>query len=161
MGRAKRRIWICSPWITRKDIRKYLRAEDVRIILGFSNKRDIKISDLEFLKSLNEEKNVQVRVNERAHRKIYIFDSCAVVGSSNLTNMGLGRSIRHNLETSIASDEEDVVNGATRHFEKTWNESIPISELQYKVERKKPKMRGIKEILELFRPHNPLERILD
>jgi len=159
---SKKRIWFCSPWITRKDIGRYLdKAEDVRIILGFSKKQDMKISDLEFLEKMDKKNNIQVRVNDKAHRKIYIFDSFALIGSSNLTHMGLGQSTNSNLESSVASDDPKILNGAIRHFQDTWNNSIPLSELDIAFRKKRPKIRGIKEILELFRPHNPLERILD
>ena len=162
LAKSKSRIWICSPWITRKDIKKYLqKVKDVKIILGFSNKRDFRISDLSFLEEINNQKNVQVRVNKRAHRKVYVFDSFALIGSSNLTYMGLGQNERYNLETSVISDDKKIVTGAIRHFKETWKDSIPFSDLDVEIKKKKPKIRGIKEILELFKPHNPLERILD
>ncbi len=97
---------------------------------------DVENGILDFIDDLIEGK-IEVRAhNSKAiHAKFYLFlpevhtehsDGWVIMGSSNLTEAGLGIKQSPNYELNIALKDFDDVNFAKKEFEQLWAESTPI-----------------------------------
>lgn len=91
---AQRRIWVTSPWITSGAVNLFLRDAlprvgseelDIRIVYRVKEPKDLEITELEALKTL-EGAGCQIRYSTRLHAKLILVDQRgAIVSSSNLT----------------------------------------------------------------------------
>lgn len=161
LGTSRQRAWIASPWITiGRRLLEETPAEDVRILLRNSGKKDRQISDFESLKSLDSSGKARVRCSINLHAKMYVFDTFAVVTSSNLTNHGMGLSAGKNDELGVLLTEPHEVVEIQSRFENLWDTASNISETNtHQGGRRRRGIRSISEVLSLFRPQNPLKRI--
>jgi len=159
LSMSTHRVWITSPWVSTWLIDRKIIQKDARLIVRFSDKTDYRITDFEKLKQLTEEGVWDIRYHPNLHSKMYIFDDFCIIGSSNLTSRGMGKSGQSNRETSVLIESNQEIQDASNRFLEIWEESEPIQDIRFSFKRKQPKMRGIKDILNLFKPHNPFERI--
>jgi phosphatidylserine/phosphatidylglycerophosphate/cardiolipin synthase-like enzyme len=152
------RVWITSPWVSVWIIDKKIKQKDARLVVRLSDKTDLNITDFERLKQLNNEGIWMVRCHPNLHSKMYIFDEFCIIGSSNLTSRGMGKSSQSNRETSVLLESKGEIQDASARFLEIWNESTPINGVTFSFKIKPVKVRGIRDILRLFKPHNPFER---
>lgn len=160
MKRSKMRAWIASPWVSAHLLFRHCSANDRRLVVRLSSRNDIRISDFDALKKLDEAGKWQVRCHEDLHAKLYLFDDFVIIGSSNLTDKGMGISGKSNAEASIRLQSPEELNQIASRFQEIWDQSTAINDFEFSMQKKRPKIRGPLEILELFKPHNPFERIL-
>lgn len=95
-------IIIISPFINFSKFFDYYKGENTKIATNFTKEIFTRgSSDIDFfLKAA--EKNAEIRHIEKLHSKLYIFDDCIIIGSSNLTYGGLQK----NVETNILISKE-------------------------------------------------------
>ncbi len=99
---------------------------------------DKKVEDgiLQFVQDLVDGR-IEIRAHQKAniHAKFYLFlpenhsehsDGWVIMGSSNLTEAGLGIKASPNYELNIALKDFDDVRFARMEFDSLWNESTPI-----------------------------------
>jgi len=123
MNRASKRLWICTPYIGQRYIELLAlskkRGLDVRILVRKCvENRDI----IEKARILE----LELRLLEKLHAKIYIIDDQCIIGSLNLTESG----IEYNMELLLIIDKEsepELFNNLEKAFELLWIISQPIS----------------------------------
>ena len=95
-------ISIAAPYVTKTDelIRAARSGKRVDLLVGLNS-----TTSPEALSAVHHEPNIQVRyyTHRRFHAKIYLFDTAAMVGSSNLTDGGL----QFNREAIILLDDSE------------------------------------------------------
>ena len=95
-------ISIAAPYVTKTDelIRAAKSGKRVDLLVGLNA-----ATSPDALSAIHQEPNIQVRyyTHRRFHAKIYLFDTAAMVGSSNLTDGGL----QFNREATILLDDSE------------------------------------------------------
>ena len=114
---AKKRIWVCSPFISSRYanilVRKALAGVDVKVVT--SPKNDSEVFDI--LKRIN----VRVSYEVFVHAKMYIIDDVAYTGSMNLTVSGVEKNVE-----IIQRHENEGVKKLEEEFIKIWEISKDI-----------------------------------
>ena len=96
-------IFIISPFINFSKFFDYYTGESIKIATNFTKKIfERSSSDIDFFVKANE-KNAEIKHIEKLHSKIYLFDDCIIIGSSNFTYGGL----KNNIETNVLISKED------------------------------------------------------
>lgn len=159
LSTSVQRVWITSPWVSTWIIDRKINQKDARLVVRLSDKTDFKITDFKTLKQLNNNGIWKIRCHPNLHSKMYIFDNFCIIGSSNLTSRGMGKSNKSNRETSVLIESKEELQEASNRFFEIWEESDPINEISFTFKRKQPKVRGLRDLLRLFKPHDPFERL--
>jgi len=135
---ARRIIRIACPFIKLRNIRLMLATmqtqNDVPLrieLLTRLNVRDCRsyVHDISAMKLLLDNPlanscDIYVRINNRLHAKLYIFDNAeAFVTSSNLTYAGFNR----NLEIALASTRPEVLSATVDHFQILFRNGSPLT----------------------------------
>ena len=101
------RIWISTPYVDEMGvslINSSCKAEDVRVITRKNRYMD------------GLDKRVNVKINQHIHTKLYIGDSSAYVGSSNLTYA----SLLDNIELLIKIEDSKTVSDLAGYYKVLW-----------------------------------------
>lgn len=120
------RAWLISPYVTSDALVGAVRAcsaPSKRLVTRFDG-RDIVAgaTDLRVIGDLKQA-NVDVRIWEGVHAKVYVLDDWSYVGSANLTARGLDTSLR---EFGRGSQQVDHVSEAAAYFERLWRDAIDL-----------------------------------
>lgn len=137
---AQRRIWVTSPWIKSEAVNLFLRDAlprvgseelDIRIVYRVKEPKDLEITELEALKTL-EGAGCQIRYSTRLHAKLILVDQRgAIVSSSNLTasagySLDLGSARRNEELGVLVQDEPEVLDDLERQFLAIWDAATSI-----------------------------------
>lgn len=96
-------IVIISPFINFSKFFDYYNGESIKIATNFTNEIfERTSSDINFFVRAAEN-NAEISHIENLHSKIYVFDDCIIIGSSNFTYGGL----KKNVETNVLISKED------------------------------------------------------
>ncbi len=119
-------IFIAAPYVTKTDelIRAAKSGKRVDLLVGLNA-----ATSPEALSAVHQEPNIRVRyyTHRRFHAKIYLFDSAAMVGSSNLTDGGL----QSNREATILlddSEDSDTIVELRAVFKDLWDFASVMTE---------------------------------
>lgn len=100
---VSKNIVIISPFINFSKFFDYYNGERIKIATNFTKEIfERGSSDIEFFVRATEN-NAEIRHIENLHSKIYVFDDCIIIGSSNFTYGGL----KKNVETNVLISKED------------------------------------------------------
>ncbi|MCB0739004.1 MAG: helicase, partial [Bacteroidetes bacterium] len=109
--------------------------------------KEVEDGILKFINDLIDGKiEVRAHNSKSIHAKFYLFlpqehtehsDGWVLMGSSNLTDAGLGKKQSPNYEMNVALKNYDDVKFASNEFEQLWKESTPILPTDIKEYRKK------------------------
>lgn len=90
-------IYILSPFINLSEMLDYIKTDKVRIATNFTPEIFEKgSSNIEFFVKAST-RNFEIRYIKDLHAKIYLFDDCVILGSSNFTYGGLDKNIEANV----------------------------------------------------------------
>jgi len=125
-------FWVASPYLGLGAYQVFSHRivdappEDVRFIFGLNEGavRGGGVNPYEIENFQNLFNNRNIRTNNTFHAKLYIFDKKALVTSANLSQTAFER----NVEVG-ALFEGDQVEKIKRFYEKLWNDSYPIGNL--------------------------------
>ena len=99
---------IISPFINFSNIFNKCNG-NMKIATNFSAEIFIKgSSDIDFFIKANE-RNYEIKHIDNLHSKIYLFDDCVIIGSSNLTYGGLNNNVETNLCISKESENFEAI----------------------------------------------------
>jgi len=126
---AKKSVKIASAWMRREALNEVLgeigNNVKVEVILRTSEIGDLKITDCGVFQIL-EKLRAAIYLSDRLHSKFVVVDEeVAVVGSANLTALGLNLT-NGNLETVLLIDEPNTVKELSNHFERLKKEAFPL-----------------------------------
>lgn len=143
-----------SDLTTVSEIQKgYLKRKEATIdslnrdLLNLSEEEKAKIVELsELIQSGNID--IRIYVKDKFHSKAYIFhriideeqQDSAIVGSSNFSNNGLGKSEISNTELNIYITQVSMVSGVETWFDNIWDDSQEFREELMKIIDKKVKV---------------------
>lgn len=100
---VSKNIVIISPFINFSKFFDYYNGERIKIATNFTKEIfERGSSDIEFFVRATEN-NAEIRHIENLHSKIYVFDDCIIIGSSNFTYGGL----KKNVETNVLISKEN------------------------------------------------------
>ena len=101
---------IISPFINFSNIFNECNENiKIKIATNFSAEIFIKgSSDIDFFIKANE-RNYEIKHIDNLHSKIYLFDNCVIIGSSNLTYGGLKNNVETNLCILRESENFDAI----------------------------------------------------
>jgi hypothetical protein len=119
-------LFIAAPYVTKVDalIKAARSGKKVALIVGINA-----VTSPKALAAVASEPNIEVRYysHSRFHAKIYVFDTSAMVGSSNLTDGGL----QSNREATIVLDQEhdpDAVRELEALFSELWQNAAVLTQ---------------------------------
>ncbi len=104
LASISKEILIISPFINFKRFFSLATAKTIKFLTRFTADTFLNgSSDIEFFEEALK-RNFEIKTDANLHAKIYIFDNCVIMGSSNLTYSGL----KSNLESNVKLTEEDI-----------------------------------------------------
>ena len=129
LKRSKKSVKIASAWVRREALNEVLGkiGNDVKVevILRTSEVGDLKITDCGVFQIL-EKLRADIYLSDRLHSKfVVVDDEVALVGSANLTALGLNLT-NGNLETVLLIDEPKAVKELSNHFERLKKEAFRL-----------------------------------
>jgi hypothetical protein len=121
MARKSTRLWIAAPYVTMtQDLLDATKSgKFVRLLVGLNAS-----TSPEALSKVHGLPNCEIRYfTRRFHAKIYLFDSEALVGSSNLTDGGL----QSNREATVCVDHTDDLDELRALFNELWESALVLT----------------------------------
>jgi hypothetical protein len=121
MVRRSARLWIAAPYvtITQDLLEGALGGKSVYLLVGLNMS-----TSPEALARVHGIPNCEVRYfTRRFHAKIYLFDTEALIGSSNLTDGGL----RSNREATICVEQPDDLDEVRALFNELWESALVLT----------------------------------
>ncbi len=112
LGKAKSEVYLCSPFIKEKVLRRLFKKipKSVPVVVVTRWRPDevaLGVSDLEVFDLAKKRPKTELRLLDELHAKLYIADDSCLVGSANLTDTALGWRTRANLEILIPARHTD------------------------------------------------------
>ena len=112
LGKAKSEVYLCSPFIKEKVLRRLFKKIPKNVpIVVFTRWRPDEVargvSDLEVFDLAKKRPKTKLRLLDELHAKLYVADKRCLVGSANLTDMALGWRDRSNLEILVPARRSD------------------------------------------------------
>ena len=139
---AKKSVLVVSAWIRGSIFKELLsllpEGIDLEVIVRAGNLSDMDITDEAFFRE-TKKKGGRILLNPKLHSKFLIIDErYAVVGSSNITFMGLYPE--GNVETNVLIDEEEKIRELLEFYENLKKESVDYTDVVgYVVSSRSPK----------------------
>lgn len=137
---------IISPFINFSNIFNECNENiKIKIATNFSAEIFIKgSSDIDFFIKANE-RNYEIKHIDNLHSKIYLFDNCVIIGSSNLTYGGLKNNVETNLCILRESENFDAIKEDVLSIYNSSNKLVSKSDIE--------KMRTLKSHEEFTRAY--------
>jgi len=141
-SRAKEKVFVVSAWIRGSIFKELLsllpESIELEVIVRARNLSDMDITDEAFFRE-TKKKNGKIFLNPKLHSKFLVIDEkYALVGSSNITFMGLYPE--GNVETNVLIDEEDKIKELLEFYEELKRNSVDYTDVVgYVVSSRSPK----------------------
>ncbi len=121
MVKGSKSVWVAAPYVTQTDelVQAHKDGKEIKLLVGLNDCTSPKALEQVIGKS-----SFEVRYfTRRFHAKLYVFDSEALLGSSNLTQGGM--SI--NREATIVIIEENDLIDARRLYSDLWEDAKTLT----------------------------------
>lgn len=135
-GRNKAMFFMAGDQERKAAFEQY-RLDFVKDVQEAGYSRDIEQGILQLVEDLSENRvELRIHATKNLHAKFYLFlpeshnehsDGWVIMGSSNLSESGLGISPAPRYELNVAMKDFDDVSFCRNEFERLWNEALPLS----------------------------------